>query len=80
MDSCETSGKRPHGWREYIVIIEEHIGQEFSVAGCDIYHALENAEVAYKQGQLVVQPSAPTARLIMARDDETGNMTEWKEF
>ena len=48
--------------------------------GYDIYQALETAEAAYKQGGLVVQPSMPVARLIMARDDETGSLTEWKEF
>ena len=46
----------------------------------DLSHALETAEAAYKQGGLVVQPSAPTTRLIMARHNKTGKTTGWREF
>ena len=53
--------------RKYTVTIEEQIVQEFPVEAYDLSHALETAEAAYKQGELVVQPSAPTTRLIMAR-------------
>lgn len=66
--------------KQYTVSIEEHIVQEFPVEACDIFHALQTAEMAYKQGTFVVQPSAPSARLKMARDNGTGEMTEWKEF
>ena len=46
--------------RKYTVTIEEQIVQEFPVEAYDLSHALETAEAAYKQGELVVQPSAPT--------------------
>ena len=49
--------------RKYTVTIEEQIVQEFPVEAYDLSHALETAEAAYKQGELVVQPSAPTTRL-----------------
>lgn len=66
--------------KQYTVSIEEHIIQEFPLEACDIFHALQTAETAYKQGTFVVQPSTPSARLMMARDNGTGEMTEWKEF
>jgi len=66
--------------KRYTVTIEEHITQEFSVEARDICYAAQTAVEQYSQGVLVVQPSAPNARLVMARDDETGEMTEWKEF
>ena len=46
----------------------------------DLSHALETAEAAYKQGKLVVQPSAPITRLIMERHNKTGKTTVWREF
>ena len=66
--------------RKYTVTIEEQIVQEFPVEAYDVSHALETAEAAYKQGELVVQPSAPTTRLIMARHNKTGKTTGWREF
>lgn len=66
--------------RKYTVTIEEQIVQEFPVEAYDLSHALETAEAAYKQGELVVQPSAPTTRLIMARHNKTGKTTGWREF
>lgn len=68
------------GLAKYTVTIEEHIAQEFPVEAHDLYQAMQTAEEQYHQGLLVVQSSTPNARLIMARDDETGHMTEWKEF
>ena len=59
---------------------EEQIVQEFPVEAYDLSHALETAEAAYKQGELVVQPSAPNTRLIMARHNKTGKTTGWREF
>lgn len=79
-DSAEVGESSWRGLTEYTVTIEEHIAQEFSVRAYDIFHALESAEEKYKRGKLVVQPSTPNARLIMARDNETGEVTEWKEF
>ena len=69
-----------YGLRKYTVTIEEHVAQSFSVKAYDIFFAVSSAERDYKQGSLTVQPSTPNARLIMARDDETGETTEWKEF
>ena len=66
--------------RTYTVTMEEHIAQEFPVEAYDLSHALETAEAAYKQGELVVQPSAPATRLIMARYNKTGKTTGWREF
>lgn len=79
-DSAEVGESSWRGLTEYTVTIEEHIAQEFSISAYDIFHALESAEEKYKRGKLVVQPSTPNARLIMARDNETGEVTEWKEF
>ena len=47
--------------RKYTVTIEEQIVQEVPVEAYDLSHALETAEAAYKQGELVVQPSAPVS-------------------
>lgn len=41
----------------------------------NIFHAIESAEPAYKQGQFVVQPSMANTRLIMAENAETGETT-----
>lgn len=68
------------GWRKYTVAIEEHIVQEFPVEAYDIFHALQSAKEQYERGSLVVEPSQPSARLMMARDIVTGETTEWKEF
>lgn len=68
------------GLRKYLVAIEEHISQEFSIQAEDIAHAMDKAKEAYCRGQLVVQPSAPVARLMMARSADTEEETEWKEF
>lgn len=73
-------GKQQCEPTEYTVTIEEHISQEFSVKAYDIYEAMQFAEEEYLRGSFVVQPSAPNARLIMARDNETAATTEWKEF
>jgi len=78
--SSDPEGKRYRGLSKYTVTIEEHIAQEFSVKAYDIFHAVQSAETEYRDGRFVVQPSVPNARLIMARDDETGETTEWKEF
>ncbi len=78
--SSDPEGKRCHGLSKYTVTIEEHTAQEFSVKAYDIFHAVQSAETEYKKGRFVVQPSAPNARLIMARNDEIGDTTEWKEF
>lgn len=64
----------------YTVTIEEHISGEFHVTAGDVFHALDLAEEKYRLGESVVLPSPPTARLIMAENDETGDVTEWKEF
>lgn len=69
-----------YGLRRYTVTIEEHVAQSFPLEAYDIFFAVSSAERDYKQGSLTVQPSTPNARLIMARDDETGETTEWKEF
>lgn len=67
-----------YGLKNYTITIEEHIAQEFAMKAHDIFDAMRSAEKEYKQGTLVVQPSKPNTSLIMARDDETGDVTEWK--
>lgn len=64
----------------YTVTIEEHISESFTVEARDIVHALDEAERQYTQGLLIVQPSIPLSRQIMARNDETGETTGWREF
>lgn len=76
----EGSGKPKQWMSNYTVTIEEHIAQDFSVCASDICDAICSAESEYKRGKFVVLPSAPNVRLIMARNDETGETTEWKEF
>ncbi len=78
--SRRAKSKRRRGLVRYTVTIEEHIAQDFSIEAFDIFAAVQSAEASYKHGSLVVQPSTPNTRLIMARDEETGEITEWKEF
>lgn len=75
-----TGGKKEFGKKQFTVMIEEHIAQEFPIDAWDFFSAIDTAEWQYKRGSLTVQSSTPNARLIMARDDMTGETTEWKEF
>lgn len=50
--SSDPEGKRYHGLSKYTVTIEEHIAQEFSVKAYDIFHAVQSAEMDYKQAIL----------------------------
>lgn len=68
------------GLRQFTVTIEEHISQEFPVRARDFSHAFQIAEDAYWEGKMVVKPSSPNTRLMMARDNETEEITQWKEF
>ncbi len=65
---------------KYTVTIEEHFTQDFTVEARDIICAMQNVEMDYKMGLLDIQHSMPNAHLIMARDDEIGETTEWREF
>jgi len=78
-DRCYKNSPKdaPH---QYVVTIEEHISQDFPVDACDISTAMETAREQYLNGTLVVQPSPPTARLMMAQAEEGDEVTEWKEF
>lgn len=62
------------------VTIEEHISQTFYIEASDTEEAMEIAEKKYKRGELIVLPSFPTAKLMMAEDAETDETTEWVEF
>ena len=66
--------------KQFAVTIEEHLSQDFPVRARDFFHAFQIAEDAYRKGKMVVEPSAPNTRLMMARDNETGEITQWKEF
>lgn len=68
------------GMKEYTITIEEHIAQASPVEAYNIFHAVDSAIQKYEAGKLVVQPTTPGTRLIMAQDNETGETTEWKEF
>lgn len=75
----DTSG-HPARLNQFTVTIEEHISQDFPIRARDFFHAFQIAEDAYHEGKMVVEPSAPNARLMMARNNETGEITQWKEF
>lgn len=67
--------------KNFKITIEEHISGVFYVEATDIEEAMEIAENKYKMGEFVVEPDGyPTAKLMMAEDDETGECTEWEEF
>ena len=68
------------GFKQFTVTIEEHISQDFPVRARNFFHAFQIAEDAYRKGEMVVEASAPNTRLMMAQDDETGEITQWKEF
>lgn len=68
------------GMRKFAVTIEEHIGQTFTVYAANLDDAMEVAEDSYKRGEIVVEPTTPTARLMMGTDTVEGVETEWKEF
>lgn len=66
---------------KFKITIEEHISQTFEVEAVDIEEAMEVAEEKYDNGEFVVDNcNAPTAKLMMAEDELTGEMTEWTEF
>ena len=62
------------------VIIEEHISQKFQVEAETIEEAMKIAEQKYHNGEFVVEPSAPTAKLMSAHTDDWFECSEWKEF
>ncbi len=68
------------GLKQFTVTIEEHISQDFSIRARDFFHAFQIAEDAYREGKMVVEPSAPNTRLMMVRNNKTGEITQWKEF
>ncbi len=68
------------GKKKYAVIIEEHITSEFPIYADDLEAALKTAKEQYDRGDLVVEPSTPNCRLMIARDGETGIDTGWRDF
>ena len=65
---------------KFKITIEEHISQTFEVEAIDIGEAMEIAEGKYNNGEFVVEPSTPTAKLMMAEDEYGIETTEWVEF
>lgn len=66
---------------KFKITIEEHISKTFEVEATDLDEAMEIAEQKYNTGEFVVDAfNAPTAKLMMAEDEETGECTEWGEF
>jgi len=66
--------------KKFIVIIEEHISQKFQVEAETLEEAMQTAEKKYHNGEFVVEPSTPTARLMGAHTDDFSEYSEWKEF
>ena len=67
--------------KNFKITIEEHISGVFYVEAENIGEAMEIAEDKYKMGVFVVEPDGyPTAKLMMAEDEETDETTEWIEF
>ena len=67
--------------KKFRITIEEHISQEFIVEAKDIDEAMEIAQQKYDNGEFVVDNcNAPTAKLMMAENEESGEATEWEEF
>ena len=66
--------------KKFIVIIEEHISQKFQVEAETLEEAMQTAEGKYHNGEFVVEPSPPTARLMEAHTDDFSEYSEWKEF
>lgn len=75
----DNAGYQP-GLRKFTVTIEERVSQDFPVSARDFFHAFQIAEDAYRKGKMVVEPSAPNTRLMMVRNNKTGEITRWKEF
>lgn len=65
---------------KFKIVIEEHISQEFVVEAEDIETAMEIAAKKYENGEFVVDPSNPTAKLMCAENEDGTECTEWEEF
>lgn len=65
---------------KFSVTIEEHISQTFTVQAKNMEDAMEIAEEKYKNGEFVIGPNVPTARLMMAEDKNSNDSTDWVEF
>ena len=66
--------------KKFRITIEEHISQEFIVEAVDMDEAMEIAEQKYHEGEFVVEPGLPTARLMQAESEDGAECTEWEEF
>ena len=66
--------------KKFRITIEEHISQVFEVEATDLGEAMEIAEQKYHEGEFVVEPSTPTAKLMMAESEDGAEYTEWEEF
>lgn len=66
--------------KSYTVTIEEHISGEFIVHADNLNEALRVAELNYRWGVFVVEPTVPTCRQMMAREESTNKATEWVRF
>ena len=65
---------------KFRITIEEHISQEFIVEAMDIDEAMQIAEQKYHEGEFVVEPGIPIARMMQAESEDGAERTEWEEF
>lgn len=66
--------------KSYTVTIEEHISGEFIVHADNLNEALRVAELNYRRGAFVIEPTVPTCRQMMAQEESTNKETEWVKF
>lgn len=66
--------------KNFKIIIEEHISGEFFVEAEDMESAMEIAMDKYENGEFVVEPGNPTAKLMYAENEDGTECTEWEEF
>ena len=64
--------------KKFTIRIEEHISQAFEVDAEDIGEAMQIAEDKYRNGEIVLDNTNVSARLMMAENDSEA--TEWVEF
>ena len=65
---------------KYVITIEEHISGAFAICADSMEEAMRIAEENYKTGKFIIPPTPPTSRLMMGRNENGNEETEWTEF